>query len=223
MLRIRPFIAELVGSFCYFFVAAGIVVADQFTHGSIGLMGIALANGLVLAIMLTALRPVAGGYFNPAVTIGLLLIKKTGRPSAIAFIIAQLIGGALAGFLLRAIFPSSVWEAAYLGVPHLTANVSAGAGLFIELLLTFFLMIAVLGTSVDSMAPKLGGFGVGLMLTVDTLIGGTLTGAAANPARAFGPALAANYWDSHWIYWIGPIIGACIASWLYTRWISETI
>jgi aquaporin Z len=89
--------------------------------------------------------------------------------------------------------------------------------------LTFFLMLAVLGTAMDSLAPKIGGFGIGLTVGAEILVGGPLTGAAMNPARIFGPALAAGFWENHWLYWIGPIAGAAFASWVYTRWISKTI
>ena len=95
--------------------------------------------------------------------------------------------------------------------------------LALEGTLTFFLMLAVLGTAVDSMAPKIGGFGIGLTVAMDILVGGPLTGAAMNPARVFGPGLAAGFWEYHWVYWIGPIAGAAFASWLYSRRISKTI
>jgi MIP family channel proteins len=223
MFKIRPVIAEFVGTFFFIFIGAGAIVVNQSAQGALGAVGIALAQGLTLAVLISAFGPVSGGHFNPAVTAGLFIVKKIGRPTAIAYVIVQLLGGILAGFLLRAIFPTAVWEAAYLGAPHLATGLSIVSALILEIVLTFFFLLAFLGTSVDSMAPKTGGLGAGMAYAAAWLLGGPLTGAAMNPARAFGPALAANYWDAHWIYWIGPLIGAGLACWLYTRWISETI
>ncbi len=87
-------------------------------------------------------------------------------------------------------------------------------------MLTFILMTAVFGTAVDSKAPKIGGFGIGLAVAADILVGGPLTGASMNPARSFGPALAAGFWEYHWVYWAGPIVGASAAAWLYSRFIA---
>jgi MIP family channel proteins len=221
--HVRPALAELVGTFVFFFIGAGSIVVDSYTHGAVGLLGIALAHGLILSIMVSAFGAISGGHFNPAVTIGLWVAKKVTAPTVVLYIIAQLIGGALAGFLLRGIFPAAVWMPSHLGTPALTAGFTPLAGVALEAVLTFFLLLAVLGTAVDSMAPKIGGFGIGLTVAVDILVGGPITGAAMNPARVFGPGLAAGFWENHWIYWVGPIAGACLASWLYTRFLSKTI
>lgn len=219
----RPYLAELLGTFIFVFIGAGSLIADNMSHGAVGLLGIALAHGLALAIVISALGSMSSGYCNPAVSLGLFIAGKINRNTLIGYVIAQLLGGALAGLVLRAVFSTGVWRTVHLGTPALSANVTVGSGLLLETVLTFFLMIAVLGTAVDSMAPKIGGFGIGLTVTMDILVGGPLTGAAMNPARVFGPALAAGYWDSHWIYWVGPALGASLASWIYTRWISDTI
>src|SRR5690349_12421582 len=105
----------------------------------------------------------------------------------------------------------------------LAPGVSFGTGVLVEAVLTFFLLLAVFGTAVDPRAAKIGGFGIGLTVAVDILVGGPLTGAAMNPARVFGTAIAAGFWDAHWIYWVGPIAGAAFASWIYTRFLSKTI
>lgn len=220
---VRPLVAEFVGAFVFFFIGAGAIVTDHFTQGAVGLLGIALAHGLILSILVSGLGPVSGGHFNPAVTLGLFVAKKVNRTTLIGYVIAQLLGGVLAGLLLRVIFPASVWLPVHLGTPALSTLLSPGVGLLVEAILTFFLMLAVLSTAVDAMAPKIGGFGIGLTVAVDILVGGPLTGAAMNPARVFGPALAAGFWESHWIYWIGPAIGASLAAYIYSRFISDTI
>jgi len=221
--KFRPALAELVGTFAFFFIGAGAIVTDSYTHGAVGLIGIALAHGLILSIMVSAFGTISGGHFNPAVTVGAWVAGKVDRSTVVLYIVAQLVGGSLAGFLLRGIFPEAAWQAVHLGTPGLSAGVSPAVGLILEATLTFFLMLAVLGTAMDSMAPKIGGFGIGLTVMVDILVGGPVTGAAMNPARVFGTAIAAGYWDNHWIYWVGPIAGAALASWLYTRFLSKTI
>jgi MIP family channel proteins len=221
--RLRPAFAELVGTFVFFFIGAGSIVTDSYTHGAVGLVGIALAHGLILSIMISAFGPISGGHFNPAVTIGAWVAGKADRTTVMNYIIAQLLGACMAGFLLRAIFPEAAWQPVHLGTPALAVGVSPLVALMLEATLTFFLMLAVLGTAMDKAAPKIGGFGIGLTVMVDILVGGPLTGAAMNPARVFGPGLAAGFWEYHWVYWVGPIAGASLASWLYTRFISETI
>ena len=89
--------------------------------------------------------------------------------------------------------------------------------LLVEFVLTFLLLIAVFGTAVDDRGKtvKIGGFGIGLMVAVDILAGGPITGASMNPARSFGPALVAGHWQFHWMYWVGPVLGACVGALLY--------
>jgi MIP family channel proteins len=221
--KLRPCLAELVGTFIFFFIGAGSIVADSYTHGGVGLIGVALAHGLILSIMVSSFGAISGGHFNPAVSVGAWVARKIDRATTICYIISQLIGGTLAGYLLKIVFPEAAWQAVHLGTPTLAVGVSPAVGLILEATLTFFLMIAVLATAIDKAAPKIGGFGIGLTLAVDILVGGPVTGAAANPARVFCTALPAGSWDYHWIYWVGPITGAAFASWLYTRFISKTI
>jgi glycerol uptake facilitator-like aquaporin len=141
-------------------------------------------------------------------------------PQAVSYVVAQLVGGVIAGLLLRAIFatvyPEAVIGAAHLGAAGLARDVSFGTGVLIEGVLTFFLVTAIYGTAVDDRAPRsIAGFGIGLAVAADILMGGPLTGGAMNPARAFGPAVGAQFWDNHLVYWIGPIVGAVIAALVY--------
>lgn len=212
---VRPLVAELVGTFSFFFIGAGAIITNTMTHGAVGLPGIALAHGLALAIMISVFGATSGGHFNPAVTLAFLVTRRITPLLALLYILAQLLGGTLAGLLLRAIFPEPVWQAAQLGTPNLAPGVSFGTGVLIEAVLTFFLLLAVFGTAVDARAPKIAGFGIGLTVMFDILMGGPLTGASMNPARTFGPALAGGFWQNDLVYWIGPIIGAVLASLLY--------
>ncbi len=197
-------------------MGAGSIIMDAHTGGGIGVVGIALAHGMVLAIVVSATMNISGGHINPAVTIGLLLTGKTDAKTASYYIPAQLLGGIVAGFALNALYPAAAAAASGLGTPVLADGVGFGRGVVIEALLTFFLMFAIFGTAVDARAPKIGGFGIGLVLTFAILAAGPLTGASLNPARTLGPAIAAGVWQDHLVYWIGPIIGASLGAVAYT-------
>ena len=212
---VEPLFAELIGTFAFVFIGAGSIISNTLTHGAIGLPGIAVAHGLALAIMISIFSATSGGHINPAVTVGFLVTRRIAPLLGILYIVAQLVGATLAGLLLRVIFPQAIWQAAQLGTPNLGSGVSFGLGVLIEAVLTFFLLLAVFGTAVDKRAPKIGGFGIGLTVLVDILVGGALTGASMNPARTFGPALAGGFWQNDLVYWIGPIIGGAIAALLY--------
>jgi aquaporin Z len=208
----RQLAAEFLATLALVFIGAGAVVVDTMTSGGVGLVGIALANGIVFAVMVTATMSVSGGHVNPAVTFGLWLARKIDARRAALYAVAQLLGAVAGAFLLKALFPVGAGESAGWGVPRLSPFVTLPQAIVIEALLTLFLVGAVFGTAVSPQAPKVGGFATGLVLTVDILAAGPLTGAAANPARAFGPALAANDWHAHAAYWAGPLLGAAVAA-----------
>jgi glycerol uptake facilitator-like aquaporin len=129
---------------------------------------------------------------------------------------AQLAGATVASWLLILAFPAGAREAAGLGTPALAPGVRAATGIIIEAVLTFFLVYVVFGTAVDPRGERAGApLAIGLVLAMDILAGGPLTGAAMNPARAFGPALLAGRWANHLVYWIGPAVGATAAAWTY--------
>ena len=216
--RWKPAVAEFLGTFALCFIGAGAICTNQWTNGAVGLLGIAIAHGTVLAVMISAMGHISGGHFNPAVTLGVLSANKIDGQRAATYVIAQLAGAVAAGYLLRLIVPTSVWQPVHLGTPGLREGITVMQGTLLEAILTFFLVLAVFGTAVD---PKgswnaIAGFGIGTVLIFDILVGGPLTGAAMNPARAFGPALACGYWDHHLLYWVGPILGGVLAGFLYS-------
>ena len=218
----RAALAELVGTFAFFVIGAGAICADAYSGGKVGLVGVALAHGLILSVMISAFGAISGGHFNPAVTIAFAVVGRVTAAQAAVYVVAQLIGAVLAGLLLRVIFaevfPEAVTGPAHLGTPGLGQNVSFGTGVLVEAVLTFFLLLAIYGTAVDERAPRtIAGFGIGLTVGLDILMGGFLTGAAMNPARTFGPAVGAQYWDNHLVYWIGPLAGAIVGALLYER------
>jgi aquaporin Z len=212
----RRLVAEALGTFAFVFVGAAVVVVNGgFPNHGIGLLGIALAHAIALSVMVTATMAISGGHLNPAVTIGLLVTRRIDLVSAGAYIATQLAAAGAAALVVKLLLPAAASRAALLGVPVIASSVTLGQAMGIELILTFFLMSAVFGTAVSSEAPRVGGFGIGLVLLFDILVGGPLTGAAMNPARAFGPALVAGHWLGHVVYWVGPILGAVLASLLW--------
>jgi MIP family channel proteins len=210
----KKVLAEVVGTFFFFFIGIGSIAAAS-AAGGLGLVIVALGHGLALSIAISALGHISGGHFNPAVTIGLLVGRKIGPVLALLYIIGQLIGGVLASLAVATVLPQETWQAFKLGTPSLS-GINFTQGIILEAILTFFLVIAVFGTAVDPRATRIGGFGIGLTVFVDILMGGPFSGAVMNPARAIAPAIVSGNWNSDQIiYWIGPIIGGVIAALLY--------
>jgi len=215
----QKLIAEFIGTFAVIFFAAGSICTDQYLHGAggLGLLGIALAHGLAFALMVSSLGHISGGHFNPAVTIGIWVTKRLSTIDAILYWVAQLAGAAAAAFLLKAVVPEDTWRAVALGTPDLARDFPRWAGMSLEAVTTFFLVLVVFATAVDEKGTfrSIAGFGIGLTITLGILVAGPLTGAALNPARAFGPALAATHWAHHGVYWVGPLAGGFLAGLLY--------
>jgi MIP family channel proteins len=218
----QKLVAEFVGTFALVFFGVGSICADQFlrssTNGqsSVGLLGIALAHGLAIGIMVSALGHISGGHFNPAITIGFWVTRKFSTFDTLAYWAAQLAGGAAAAYLLR-LLPVDIWGAVQLGTPDLASGISYANGLIFEAVMTFFLVFVVFATAVDERGAfnKIAGFAIGLTITAGALFGGPFTGGVLNPARAFGPALASNHWSHDGVYWIGPLGGGVVGGWLY--------
>jgi MIP family channel proteins len=209
-------VAETVGTFLFFFVGAGsVVLATHAGDAGPGLVGIALAHGLVLAVLVSAFGAVSGGHFNPAVTVAVRLAGGIEWRHATAYVVAQLVGAVAAGLSLRAVFPESSWKPSSIGTPALDPAIGIGAGIAIEAVMTLLLVLVVFGTAIDRRAPRLGGMAIGLAVAADILVGGPLTGAAMNPARWFGPALASGQYDNWYVWWIGPLIGAIVGAVIY--------
>lgn len=202
-------VAEAIGTFLFFFIAAGAALVATGDPAAT-LLIVAFAHGIVLAVLVSSLGAVSGGHFNPAVTLGLWIAGQIDLVKGAAYLVAQLLGGAAAGFAL-AYFFGDVGPA----VPALGEGVDAIQGIALEAIMTTVLLFAVFGTAVDPRGPKIGGLAIGLAVTADILLGGTLTGAAMNPARWFGPAVAAGAFDNWYVWWIGPFLGAIVVAVLY--------
>jgi MIP family channel proteins len=223
-MKIQPLLAEFLGTFflCFAGIAAILSAAPAVGSGA-GIVGIALAHGLALSVAVNAFGGISGAHFNPAVSLGFFITGRLRVSSLGPYIVAQLLGATAAAFICRLIFPAEAVVQAQLGIP-LPAVWATPMAVFVgEVVMTFVLMTAIFGTAVDvrGQSVKIGGFGIGLTVAFNILAGGALTGASMNPARSFGPALVIGNFAWHWLYWLAPIAGACIAAVLYEKVILE--
>jgi aquaporin TIP len=208
---VRRGVAEFIGAFALTFVGAGsLSFASSYTD-------VALAHGLVIAVFVSALGFISGGHFNPAVTLGFLVTRRIAPLLASWYWLAQFGAGALAALLLKWVLPAAAEGRSNLGVPALGSDVSAGAGVIVEAVLTFFLVFVVFATAVDPRGSfkQIAGLAIGFTISLDVLMGGGLTGAAMNPSRAFGPELVGNHWSHFWVWYVGPLAGGVIAASVY--------
>lgn len=217
----KALIAEFIGAFTLIFIGVGAIAANSSMAGAVGLTGIALAHGLAIAVMVSATGAISGGHLNPAVTCGAFVAGKISVPNMIGYIIAQCLGATFAAWMLTLAIPAETLTAVNLGIPSPGLNISDGQVLIMEAVLTFFLMFVVYGTAIDRRAPKVGGLFIGLTVALDILAGGPISGAAMNPARHLGPALINGTLDNVWLYWVGPIVGSCLAALVYRNFLEE--
>lgn len=221
--RIAPkLLAEFIGTFSFVFIGAGTAAVVGDGVGLPGIAAIALAHGLAIMAFAFAYGPVSGGHMNPAVTVGVLVAGAMDAASAVGYVICQLLGGVAGALVLRALLGG---VATGLGTPMLAHNLALGntiltvtpaIGFIIEMILAFFLVTVVLSTAVAGRAGNLAPLAIGMTLTFNILMGGALTGAPFNPARALGPMVATGKFDEVWLYLTAPIVGAIVAAILHT-------
>ena len=221
--RMAPkLLAEFIGTFAFVFIGAG---AAAVVGGGVGLPGItaiAFAHGLTIMAFAFAYGPVSGGHMNPAVTVGVLAAGAMRAGEAAGYIVSQVLGGVAGALFLWVVLGGA---ATGLGTPALAHNLALGAttltitpaeGFMIEALLAFFLVTVVLGTAVAGRAGNLAPLAIGMTLTLNIIMGGALTGAAFNPARALGPMVATDNFSNVWLYVAAPLVGAIVAAVLHT-------
>lgn len=205
-----PLVVEAVGIMTLCFIGIGSVMSGA------GLLGVAIAHGLAIGVMVAAGGHISGGAYNPAVTLGLAIGRKLSPAKAVGYVVAQLIGAVIGALLIKGVFPSETVKAVELGTPAVAQGLSAGKALLAEIVATFFLMYVIYGTAVDARGAKaIAPLAIGITITIDVLAVGAISGAAMNPGRWFGPAVVQGFWDNAWIYWAGPAIGAALAAVLY--------
>jgi aquaporin Z len=213
---LRRAVAEFVGTFTLIFVGAGSIATAAGIRDP-SLIGIALAHGLAIGVMVSAVGHISGGHFNPAVTLGFLVTRRMAPALAAVYWVAQLAGAVAGALLLKWIFPDDLTDQTRLGATLLAEGISPLRGAILEAVLTAFLVWVVFATAADPRGTfkSIAGLAIGFTITMDVLIGGPLTGAAMNPARSFGPALVQNVWGDFWIWYIGPAAGAVVAALAY--------
>ncbi len=217
----RIFVAELIGIFFLTFIGAGSILQNAaMGDGGYGLLGIALAHGVALAVGVSATAATSGGHLNPAVSIALAATGVIRWGLVPVYLAAQILGSTLAAFVLTLLFSPEIASAVGLGTPVPALGVSFGTVVLAELVMTFLLVFAVWGTAVDPRAPKIAGFGIGLTVFFDILVGGPITGAAMNPARVLGPAIIGGIWTMHPAYWIGPVLGGVAGAFVYKTFLA---
>lgn len=210
-------IAEFIGTFTLVFLGAG-AGALAATNG-VGQLGVALAHGLALVVIVYTWGSISGAHVNPAVTFGVALTGRISATKAIVYWITQFLGGVAAAYLLKCLLGPESSLGATIGsfTPTTQAAGNAAKVIVVEAILTFFLLTSVFASGILNKNGNVAGLAIGLVLTMDIIMGGSLTGASMNPARTFGPALALGDLSYIWMYFVGPFAGAAVGALLYDR------
>ncbi|MCZ7355331.1 MAG: MIP family channel protein [Candidatus Methanoperedens sp.] len=205
----KKILAEFIGTFALVFAGTGAIIDDRLT-GKLGVIGIAITFGLVVAVMVYSLGHVSKAHFNPAVTIGFASVGRFKKNEVLPYITAQ-IGGA--------IFASAVLYLMFGNARNLGATLPNGSweqSFILEVIMTFFLMLVIISVASDTrVKPEVTGIAIGGVVAMDALFGGPISGASMNPARSLGPAIIGGIYNYQWIYLIAPIIGSLIAVSIY--------
>lgn len=209
-------VAEFIGTFALIFIGAG---AGALGLG--GLVGVAFAHGLVVVGFAYAYGHISGTHINPAVTAGVWAAGKIDPGRAISYIVFQILGGITGAGVLAWVLGGTETG---LGATKLAEGLSVGSatititpviGFVVELILTFFLVNAVMNAGISGKVTHVAGLAIGLTLVFAILMGGPLTGASLNPARSIGPAVVLGDFANIWVYLLGPVAGGVIAGLLY--------
>jgi MIP family channel proteins len=210
----REFVAEFLGTFVLTFIGGAAIMQTRNADAGAGLVEVALAHGLALFVMVSALMKISGN-FNPAVSLGLLVTGKITPTQAGTFLAGQFSGAIAAALSLKAAFPTALWESARGTRQMVSLDVSTGQAFALEAIATGILMTAFMGTAVDGKGPKIGGLAIGLSVTLGMLAIGPLTGGSMNPARTIGPMVATGVYEGLALYLAAPIVGAVVAALIY--------
>ena len=202
----RKYIAEVIGTFVLLFVGTGTVIVNDITAGGLGVAGIALGWGLVVAAMIYSIGDISGAHINPAVTIAFWAAKRFEGRQVVPYIVSQCIGAIAASVLLRLMYPMQETLGATVPID------SALQSFVMEIMLTAILMFVVLNVTVGAKEKGItAGLAIGGVISFEVLCGGPISGASMNPARSLAPALVAGPLQPLWIYLTAPVIGALLA------------
>ena len=210
----RKLAAEFIGTVTLIFIGAGSIM-----NGKADLLGVALAHGLAIAIMVSAFAAISGAHFNPAVSLGMLVTRRIDGKTFLSYVVAQLAGASVAALILRYIFGWSTDAGKSLGSAAVAAGLSPTKAMIAEAIGTLLLVAVIFGVAVDKRGTfnAVAGFPIGLMISLDILLMGPLTGATVNPARWFGPALVSGSWANSWVWIVGPLLGGAVAALSYDK------
>jgi len=208
-----PYLAEALGTFALVFAGPGAIAVDAASDGAVGTVGIGLAFGLMVMAMIVTLGHISGAHINPAITVAMAASGRLRMEKAAIYIVAQLAGASLAGLAIVAIV-GDAGDAGDAGDVGASAPRIGGtdAALWSELILTFFLALVVFAVATDHRVDgRMAAMAVGGYVAMAATGWGPVANASMNPAGSFGPAIASGVWDAHWVYWVGPIVGAVLA------------
>uniref|UniRef100_A0A8C5R5W1 Aquaporin 8 n=1 Tax=Leptobrachium leishanense TaxID=445787 RepID=A0A8C5R5W1_9ANUR len=207
---IQPCLVELLGT--TLFISVGCLSVVMNPVGSGPLLP-AFAHGFALASLISVLGNVSGGHFNPAVTLAVVLCGGLTPIFIIPYWIMQLSGGMLGALLAKGLADESSFVNRTGAACMVDSGTSMGRAVGLEIVMSFFLIFTVMmGAVGDRSKTPLAPYSVGFTLATGILIGGSISGSCLNPARALGPAVVSSYWDYHWVYWVGPAVGAVLVS-----------
>jgi aquaporin NIP len=199
-------IAEILGTFALVFCGTGAIIVDNVTKGGVTHVGVAITFGLVVMAMIYGLGDVSGAHLNPAVSIAFTLAGRLPLKSLGIYLVSEIAGAFLASLMLRLLFPIDE----LLGTT-LPAG-SAWQSFILELILTFFLMLVIMGVATGSKEQGLfAGIAIGSVILLEAMFAGPICGASMNPARSLAPAIVSGHTESLWVYLTAPIFGAALA------------
>lgn len=206
----KKYIVEFIGTFALVFCGTGAVIVNSLSNGSLGLVGVSMVFGIVITAMIYVFGGISGAHINPTVTIALAVGKLMPKNEVVGYVLAQILGAFLASGLLYFVFP----EAKTLG--ETLPNGGILPSIILEIVLTFFLMLIILGIASKKEYSHLAGIIIGVFVIGAILIAGPISGGSFNPARSITPAIISGNFDSLWIYITAPITGSVFAMFLWS-------
>lgn len=203
---LRKAVSEIIGTFALVFCGTGAIVIDKVSGGAVTHVGVAFTFGLVVMAMIYGLGEISGAHLNPAVSIAFTLAGRLPVRALGGYVVSQIVGAFVASLALKGLFP---------GDPLLGTTLPAGAAwqsFVLEGILTFFLMLVIMGVSTGSKEQGLfAGLAVGSVILLEAMFAGPICGASMNPARSLAPAVVSGHLEYLWVYLTAPVIGAALS------------
>lgn len=201
----KKYIAEFIATFALVFCGTGAIIVNEQSNGILGLIGIALAFGIIVSAMIYIFGNISGAHINPSVTIAFLIGKLTSKRDALFYISAQILGAILASVLLKFTFSKNLTLGTTIPSGELLQS------FILEFILTFFLMLTILGVTSKKEFSNISGLVIGSVVTGIILFAGPISGGSFNPARSFAPAIVSGNSTALWIYLTAPTLGTIVA------------